>query len=364
MNGRISSKKFISIAILLLTLILCFDCAIGQANKKRDQISVIVKEADRRVDILIDGSLFTSYIWRGDLKKPILYPINSARGTVITRGFPLMPRLGESVDHPHQVGLWLNYGDVNGADFWNSSIFRSAEEMKHMGAIVQRKIVSAKSGSGKGELRVTADWIMPNGRVALNEDTRFIFRGDSDSRSIDRITTLTAAERLVTFGDSKEGMFGMRVRRELEQPSKEPIALTDSMGKVSKERVLDNTNVSGEFRSSEGNIGDDVWGKRGRWALLGGIVGREPIMIAILDSPKNIGFPTHWMARGYGLFAANPFGQKAYASGKEEPAVTESKFELGPHRSVTFRYRVLILSRRETPAEIDRRYQHFAREIN
>jgi hypothetical protein len=210
--------------------------------------------------------------------------------------------------------------------------------------------VSAKNGSGKGELRVRADWIMPDGRVALNEDTRFIFRGDSDYRSIDRITTLTAAEQLVTFGDSKEGMFGMRVRRELEQPS--------------KERVLDNTNVSGEFRSSEGNVGDDVWGKRGKWALLAGIIGSEPIMIAILDSPKNVGFPTHWMARGYGLFAANPFGQKAYASGKEEPAVNESKFELGPHRSVTFRYRVLILSRRETPAEIDRRYQHFAREMN
>src|SRR5205085_3558287 len=157
----------------------------------------IVKEPERRVDVLIDGSLFTSYIWREDLKKPVLYPINSARGTVITRGFPLMPRSGESVDHPHQVGLWLNYGDVNGVDFWNNSIYRSAEEMKHMGTIVQRKIVSAISGSGKGELRVRADWIMPDGRAALNEDTRFIFQGDSDSRSIDRITTLTATEQLV-----------------------------------------------------------------------------------------------------------------------------------------------------------------------
>src|SRR3954471_18832746 len=107
MNGYLSFGKSRYVAIGLLALISCFTAAKGQSNKKgtESRIAVVAKEADRRVDIFIDGTPFTSYIWPADLKKPVLYPINSARGTVVTRGFPLEPRPGESVDHPHQVGL-------------------------------------------------------------------------------------------------------------------------------------------------------------------------------------------------------------------------------------------------------------------
>ena len=52
------------------------------------RVDVVRHEAERRVDILIDGKPFTAYRY-GDasVKKPILYPLRSARGTVITRGF-------------------------------------------------------------------------------------------------------------------------------------------------------------------------------------------------------------------------------------------------------------------------------------
>ena len=84
-------------------------------------VQVTVKEAERRVDVTIDGQPFTAYVWPTSLKKPVLYPIRTAKGTLVTRGFPLDPRPGERVDHPHHVGLWFNYGDVNGIDFWNNS---------------------------------------------------------------------------------------------------------------------------------------------------------------------------------------------------------------------------------------------------
>ncbi len=57
---------------------------------------------------LIDGKPFTSYIWPTTLKKPTLFPLRSANGTIVTRGYPLEPRKNERVDHPHHVGLWLN----------------------------------------------------------------------------------------------------------------------------------------------------------------------------------------------------------------------------------------------------------------
>ena len=96
-------------------------------------VEVKVNEAAKRVDVTIDGKPFTSYIWPDTLKKPVLYPIRTANGTLVTRGFPLDPRKGERVDHPHHVGLWLNHGDVNGLDFWNNSDASSRTRRRRWG---------------------------------------------------------------------------------------------------------------------------------------------------------------------------------------------------------------------------------------
>jgi Methane oxygenase PmoA len=322
-------------------------------------VRVIPNEKERRIDVIIDGEPFTSYIWPETLMKPVLYPVRTAKGTVVTRGFPLEPRAGESVDHPHQVGLWFNYGDVNGIDFWNNSTVRTAAEKSKMGRIEHRRIVSAKNGKDSGELEVEMDWLMPDDSVILHERTKFIFYGLGNVRSIDRLTTLTALDRRVIFNDSKEGMLGLRVRRELEQRSKEPILLTDASGHPAAQPVLDNSGVSGQYRSSEGLRGDEVWGTRGRWAILSGTVGQEPITLAILDHPKNVGYPTYWMARGYGLFAANPLGQKAFSTEKKDAVVRELKFTLEAKQSTEFRYRVLILSASATDSQVEAQYHKF-----
>src|SRR5271163_4165132 len=94
---------------------------VGVEARSATGIQVIPDEAHRRVDIAIDGKPFTAYIWPTTLKKPVLYPLRTANGTIITRGFPLEQRPGERIDHPHHAGLWFNYEDVNGLDFWNNS---------------------------------------------------------------------------------------------------------------------------------------------------------------------------------------------------------------------------------------------------
>lgn len=69
---------------------------------------------------MIDGKLFTSYCWFDNVTKPVLYPVFTSAGTEITRGFPLKQRAGERNDHPHQIGMWLTYGNVDGNDFWGN----------------------------------------------------------------------------------------------------------------------------------------------------------------------------------------------------------------------------------------------------
>ena len=318
-------------------------------------VQIVADEAGKRVDVTIDGKPFTSYIYPDTLKKPVLYPIRTAAGTLVTRGFPLDPRPRERFDHPHHVGLWFNHGDVNGLDFWNNSTDIPAARAPKMGTILHKRVVEAKSGGDRGELAVEMAWVTPDGVALLREDTRFIFRGTAGARSIDRITTLTALGQRVVLRDNKEGTLGLRVARELEQPGTKPELFTDASGKVTKVPVLDNTGVTGLYTSSEGLTGDAVWGTRGRWCMLGGKIGSEAVTIAMLEHPSNPNSPTYWHARGYGLFAANVLGRKVF-----DPEQDELTMTLEPGKSVTYRHRVLILDTAATPESIEREYKTFA----
>jgi hypothetical protein len=302
------------------------------------RVELQTRVAERRVDVLVDGQAFTSYAWPERVSKPILYPIRTARGTIVTRGFPLDPRPGERVDHTHQVGYWFTYGDVDGVDFWGNSEAIPPAERAKMGVIRHREVVAARGGAGHGELDVRADWVMPGGAVALEEATRFSFGADALVRTIDRVTTL-AAKGKVTFRDTKEGMLGIRVARGLEQPADKPEVFTDASGKPTPVPVLDNTGVTGLYTSSEGLKGDAVWGTRARWMALSGRLGNEDVVLLLLDHPRNPGHPTYWHSRGYGLFAANPFGPKAFSNGKE----AERPYSIAAGQPAVFRHRLAIL---------------------
>lgn len=320
------------------------------ANAQSGAVRITPNEAQRRVDVTIDGKPFTSYIWPTTLKKPVLWPIRAANGAVITRSYPLEAKAGERSDHPHQVGLWFNHGHVNGFDFWNNSEAIKAEDAKKFGTIVHKKIVSANGG----ELKVEMDWVAGDGTTLLRENTTFVFAGSGHTRTVDRITTLTALDKKVVFTDNKEGVLGMRMTRALEQPATKPEIFTDASGKATKVPVLDNSGVTGEYQSSEGRKGDAVWGTRGRWTLLGGKIDAHPVTVAILDHPKNPGYPTHWHARGYGLFSANMLGAKEFSKGQEE-----LNFSIEPGKSATFRYRVVILNAEPKPETIEAEWKKF-----
>jgi hypothetical protein len=342
MSRRLLPVSAAALAVLLATLI--------TAGAQSAAVRITPNEAERRVDVTIDGKPFTSYIWPTTLKKPTLWPIRAANGAVITRSYPLEAKAGERSDHPHQVGLWFNHGNVNGFDFWNNSEAIKPEDAKKFGTIVHKKIASAQGG----ELKVEMDWVGGDGVTLLRENTTFVFAGEKDKRTIDRITTLTALDTKVVFTDNKEGVLGMRVTRALEQPATRPEIFTDASGKATKVPVLDNKGVTGEYLSSEGLKGDAVWSTRGRWTLLGGKIDAQPVTVAILDHPKNPGYPTHWHARGYGLFSANMLGAKEFSKGKEE-----LNFTIEPGRSATFRHRIVILNADPNAAAIEAEWKKF-----
>ena len=334
-------KRF-SFVMAILTMF-TISCSTKHADQDEESSVPTVKlekhEAEKRVDVLVDGKLFTSYQWPDSVYKPILYPIVSASGTTVTRGFPLEPREGERNDHRHQVGNWLNYGNVNGYDFWGNGS-TGHRDVKNGGRIKHKSIETVSDGPGEGTMVTTASWIDPAGKELMSEKTEYHFIANGSVRIIDRMETLTnTSSAPVVFKDTKEGMFGIRVARQLELPSNEDVTLTDAQGNPTTVKKMSNEGVTGNYRSSEGTTGEGVWGTRAKWMDLYGSIGDEKISLVIFDHPSNVNYPTFWHARGYGLFSANPLGAKDFTKGKEE-----LNYTLAPGKSVTFRYRILVNS--------------------
>ena len=296
----------------ILFLLAATACA--QVNFSRDSI-----------DVAIDGKPFTTFHYGAESGKPYLAPLRSASGKIVTRHYPMEQIPGESRDHLHHTGLWFSYDDVNGTKLWEND---PSYTKPHIGRIVVR------SAEWKGDvLAAVMEWRDPQGKVLLVENRKMTFPADPKLRMIDFEIGLTAANQDVTFGDTKEGAFAIRLA--------EPF--TERKG--------------GRMVDSEGRVGmAKVWGKRANWVDYTAEIDGERLGVAIFDHPSNPRHPTYWHARDYGLFALNPFGQNAFDPDKEE-----SHWKLPQGRTLTFRWRVVIHPGDAESGHVADLYREFAR---
>ncbi|SMB87102.1 transmembrane prediction [Hymenobacter roseosalivarius DSM 11622] len=316
-----------------LLTVLAFSAAPAQ---QKEAVRVIRGDArQKKIDVYVGQHLFTSFLYPDTLEKPVLYPLRAAGGTVVTRGFPVQPKAGDPTDHPHHLGLWLNFENVNGLDFWNNSYAIPAAKKASYGWIKTDRILETTSGP-TGALAYHANWTNQQNEVLLEETTRFEFSGAGRQRLIDRVTTLKANTD-VTFNDAKDGLIGLRLAHELQMPTDQDQKFTDDKGNVTVVKGGTDQLATGNYLTSAGQRGNDAWSTRGAWCKVFGKIGSDSVSIAIIDHPKNPNYPTFWHARGYGLFAANPLGEKIFTNGKSAKNLHLKKGE-----SVTFRYRVVI----------------------
>jgi hypothetical protein len=338
--------KFLS---LIIAMMLMYQCT------GKDQIEIKVEEDKQKVEVLINGDRFTSYIYPERIKKPVLWPVISPGGNVLTRSYPMVIKEGDRTDHPHHVGVWLNYGDVNGLDFWNNSEAIDPEERNHYGTIRHVAIEKAEGGRNEAELITRSQWLTPDNEPLLSEETTFHFRAREGLRIIDRSALLESLVDTVRFRDNKEGVFAIRVVRELELPSEGAVKLVDAHGNITVVEGADNQVANGNYRSAEGIEGAEVWGTRCRWMKLQGEINGEKVSLVIIDHPSNSGYPTYWHARGYGLFAANTLGQKVFSKGSQE-----LNFYLTRGERATFKYRLVVASMDLSDAQINQLADAFA----
>lgn len=298
---------------------------------------VKVTQFPDRVTVEIDRQPASSFFFGPAVTKPYVYPIRSAQGIIVSRQWPMDNLPGERHDHIHHRGIWFAHSSVNGIDFWNSD---PSYHNANMGHIVVSKITKVSSGRKRGEIAAELEWQDPVDRGLVREHRTMIFH-KGDPRMIDFDIILTAAQN-VTFGDDKDGVFGMRLAAGLEESPKNAPSAPARTGVIT---------------SSTGCVHEEgCWGKRAEWTDVSGQVQGTVVGVTVLDHPDNPRHPTYWHVRGYGLLAANIFGAKAFTKGSEKDV------SLGLTRgdSLRFRYRVIVHNGNAQTAGIERLSRAYA----
>ncbi|MDD4660917.1 MAG: PmoA family protein [Massilibacteroides sp.] len=309
------------------------------AGIEADGFSFVHDVKGKQLTIFYNRELIASYLYPDSLDKPVIYPLKTFDGIEVTRGYPLAPRTGERVDHPHQIGVWFNFGDVNGLDFWNNSSAIPIEKKEKYGSIRHRGFSSIEGCSDCIVFVVEADWVNHAGKRLLREETRYRFTKEDDALSLVHTSILTALEDTVILDDNKEGLFAIRVARELEEWTEAPDYFIGADGQVSETKISNSGKANGVYRNSEGLERGDAWGKEASWVVLSACKEGIPVSIAIFDYSENPGYPACFHARGYGLFSVNNLGKRAFDK-KLDPI----RIRLAPREQVCFKHKLMLRS--------------------
>ena len=281
------------------------------AADSKAKSGVQIAELSDHLRIEINGKLFTEYFFK-DVPRPYCYPILGPQGIPMTRNWPMKDAPGEEHDHQHHRSFWFAHGAMNGGDFWT--------EQKEFGKTIHQGFTKISSGRKEGVIQSRNQWIAKDGKlVATDERTLRIYNRSDNERLFDFVITLHATDGDLTFGDTKEGTFALRLAETMRL-------------KANKENT---GKPGGHIINSEGQRDEATWGKRAKWCDYYGPVQGNTLGVAIFDHPRNPRFPTWWHVRDYGLFAANPFGQHDFES---LPNKTAGNLVVPAGQSVTFRW--------------------------
>ncbi|MBN1479211.1 hypothetical protein EH223_16080 [candidate division KSB1 bacterium] len=320
-------KVFYYVSLVLCTI---FFSACDLTSDER----VTFVEQEDKIDILVDGQVFTSYITASQylgqsVTKPILFPVFTPSGIKVNRSFPFAEVEGESPDHPHHTGIFFTYDEVNESGFWNNTKF--PPQIKHLA------VHEAKGGT-IGVLETESEWISKTSEPLLKEERTMKFIPGDDETAIDFTIKLTALVDKVEFGDTKEGMFAIRVAHQLRE------------------------NFTGHYLSSNGDENEEnVWAKRAKWMKLAGVIDSTHVGIIIMNHPGSTNYPTFWHARGYGLFSANPLGQFAFEKARKVENPKPFGLSLKKGQSALFKFLMIIYDGERTPEVIEARFAEYAK---
>ncbi len=310
-------------------------------------------KGENKIDVLISGRLFTSYVYGDDLTKPVLVPVRTPSGIEVNRRHPLVKTQGASSDHEHHVGIFFAVDQVNDVNYWkNTSV---PPQIRHV------EITQMAGDDGRATLSTLAHWTDDKRQVVLEEkrSMTFLAGGHENEYAIDFSIDLTAKNTQVVFEDIEEGMFAIRVSDYLRE--------TDASATLKEGQPLPKESLAGTgryFSSNGDETAKNIWGKRARWVALQGVREGKVVGVAILNHPESINYPTYWHVRNYGLFSANPLGQADFQKGQPKQyrknKIIPLRLTLERGETAHFRFLVIVYEGIRTQQQMEERFREFS----
>lgn len=255
---------------------------------KADALSLAALHAeslDGKLEVSLAGKELFTYVWADpEIPRPYICNVFKLDGTRITRTHPPDPVADKDNDdhasfHP---GIWLAFGDLNGADFW-----RLKARVRHERFVQPPEVKGEDLSFTVCNIYETLE--QPPVEIA-RETARYVVRmnGGSGGYSIMLDTEFQSMGEALRFGDQEEMGLGVRMATPLSPK-----------------------HGNGVLRSGAGGTGEkETWGKAAAWSSTLADVDGESAGVIITPSPGN--FRESWFHnRDYGLMVANPFGKKA-----------------------------------------------------
>lgn len=291
----------------------------------------------------LDGAFFTELVV-DQANKTYLWPIIGTSGATMTRAYPMKTVEGEQHDHPHHRGLNFGHEDIAGYDTWaEAATFpagsKTADRLKHLGAIKLREITEIKGGE-TAVIKTVSDYLDAAGKKTSEEVRKYTFAVKGGTRLIDVDIELIASEADILVDDKKDAGLSIRVPTEM-----------------AVDRGKEGGKGTGHIITSEGLTDEAAWGKRATWVDYYGTVGGKAVGVAMLNHPSSFRHPTPWHVRTYGLFTANPFGLSQLKLQEESAAITLKKGE-----KITLRHRFIFHDGDEKSAKIAEAFADYAKE--
>lgn len=254
-----------------------------------------------RVLVLQDDVELGTYRFRDSaIPRPYFCTLRTPSGIQVTRHHPPRPDV-DPVDHDtFHPGLWLAFGDLDGADSWrlkapvvHQSFTEAPHEIAHGIAWTGENAYYRDDGRTLVCRESNRIQLLrrPHGVLVVWDST---FRSDHD----------------FYFGDQEELGLGTRVAT--------PIAVKQG----------------GRLVNSDGGVNEaEVWGKQADWCAFQGQIDGHHVGIVLMPHPNN--FRRCWFhARDYGFMAANPFGCNAFTNAEK------SRIDVRAGEGLSLRYGV------------------------
>ncbi len=277
------------------------------------QSKVSAEKVGDRIEIKINGNLFTNYIFSEHEKYPFFFPVNGPSNASVTSM--------RNTNFPHHSSLFFGCDRVNGGNYWQEGLGR--------GQIISLRADIIETGNEKVVIENECIWRRP-GADAPVKDKRFITI-TAPSKEKFQIDVDVTMEMLmdVTIEKTNHSLFSGRVDPDL--------------------AVIN----GGTMINAEGETGEKgTFGKRSPWIDCHGKRLGKTEGIAIMQHPSNDWYPAPWFTRDYGFFSPTPM----YWPENDKNTLLK-KGDI-----IKLRYRIIIHSGNHIEAEIAKEFEKYKSE--